>query len=121
MQRVTTVTKSSNSGPVKATARVEETLREAATAIGAARTLLDQGHTVDLKGLEAHVDGACSAIAGLPRDQRAPLKPALVALIDGLNALSEHLTVQHKELTAALTGIGARRNALSAYGKPPKR
>jgi hydrogenase maturation factor HypF (carbamoyltransferase family) len=118
---VTTVSKSSSSGSDKATLRVEETLREAATAIGAARTLLDQGHVVDLKGLEAHVDGACSAIAALPREKRLPLKPALVALIDGLNALADHLSVQHKELTAALTGIGARRNALSAYGKPPKR
>ena len=101
--------------------RVEESLREAAVAIGAARTLLDQGHVVDLKGLEAHVDSVCVAIAGLPRNDRPPLKPALVALIDGLNALTENLSEQHRELTSALTGIGTRRSALSAYRPPPRR
>jgi hypothetical protein len=78
---------SSDSGP-KADTNVEGALREAATAIDVAQTLLRQGNTVDLDGLEAHVEQACSAIPTLPQSDREYLKPTLVALIDGLNALS---------------------------------
>lgn len=101
-------------------APVEDALRQAAAAIGAARTLLDQGSIVDLTGLEAHVDRACAAIASLPRPERQPLKPALVALIDGLGGLAGELSAQHREITSALTGIGARHQAVSAY-KPAGR
>lgn len=106
-------TQSPNSN--EAAARVESALQEASTAIGAARTLLDQGNIVDLSGLEAHVDRACSEILQLPRDQRQPLKPVLVGLIDGLNALADTLTTQHREVSSALTGLGARRKAVAAY------
>jgi len=78
---------SSDSGP-KADTNVEGALREAATAIDVAQTPLRQGNTVDLDGLEAHVEQACSAIPTLPQSDREYLKPTLVALIDGLNALS---------------------------------
>jgi len=106
--------KSSDSG-LGADNNVEGALREAATAIDVAQTLLRQGNTVDLDGLEAHVEQACSAIPTLPQSDREYLKPTLVALIDGLNALSEQLASQHDALTGTLQDIGTRQRAVSAY------
>ena len=105
---------STGSGPANGH-EIEEALKEAATAIDVAQTLLNQGNTVDLEGLEAHVEQACSAIPGLPENDRQELKPTLVALIDGLNSLSERLSVQHEELTGTLQNIGTRHKAVSAY------
>lgn len=102
------------SGPVTGP-EILESLKEAATAIDVAQTLLGQGNTVDLEGLEAHVDQACSAIPRLPVQEREELKPTLVALIDGLNSLSDRLSVQHEELTGTLQNIGTRHRAVSAY------
>lgn len=99
--------------------KIESALREAAAAIGAARTLLEQGNVVDLQGLEAHVERACNAIPGLASDARERLKPALVALIDGLNGLGTQLSAQHQEISGTLQGISTRRQAVSAY-KPLK-
>lgn len=95
--------------------QVEEALQKAAAAIGAAQTLLDQGNVVDLEGLEAHVESACDAIPTLQPDERNRLKPALVALIDGLNGLSDELTSQHAEIAGTLKGMGDRQRAMSAY------
>lgn len=94
---------------------IEAALREAATAIDTARTLLDQGTIIDLNGLETHVEQACDGIPALPAPDRARLKPTLVALIDGLNQLSEQLSTQHKEVSGTLQDIGARTRAASAY------
>lgn len=105
---------STPSGP-PADFNVESALREAATAIDVAQTLLSQGGTVDLDGLEAHVEQACSAIPTLPAADRQFLKPALVALIDGLNSLSGRLSAQHREITDTLQSIGTRHKAVSAY------
>ncbi len=105
---------SPHSGP-PADHNVENALREAATAIDVARTLLRQGGTVDLDGLEAHVEQACNAIPALPASDRQFLKPTLVALIDGLNSLSEQLSEQHRDVTGSLQNIGRRQTAVSAY------
>lgn len=94
---------------------IEAALREAATAIDTARSLLDQGTIIDLNGLEAHVEQACDGIPALPAPDRARLKPTLVALIDGLNHLSEQLSAQHKEVSGTLQDIGARTRAATAY------
>lgn len=105
---------STPSGP-PADFNVESALRDAATAIDAAKTLLSQGGTVDLDGLEAHVDQACRAIPDLPAADRQFLKPTLVTLIDGLNSLSERLTEQHRNITDTLQSIGTRHKAVTAY------
>lgn len=105
---------STNSGP-SAEASIEAALREAATAIDSARTLLDQGTVIDLNGLEAHVEQACGRIPALPAPDRERLKPILVALIDGLNKLSEQLSTQHQEISGTLQNIGTRTRAVSAY------
>lgn len=105
---------STGSGPASAS-DIEAALREAATAIDVAQTLLNQGNTVDLEGLESHVEQACQAIPALPEADRDSLKPTLVALIDGLNTLSDRLSVQHEEITGTLQDIGTRHRAVSAY------
>lgn len=99
---------------------VRADLDEAATAIGAARTLLEQGTVIDLSGLETQVGRACEALNQLDVPDRMTLKPALISLMDSLNALTDELTRQHAELSATLQDLGNRRQALNAYG-PQKR
>ncbi len=105
---------STNSGS-PADVDIEAALREAATAIDTARTLLKQGTIIDLNGLEAHVEQACGGIPALAAPDRERLKPTLVSLIDGLNMLSEQLSAQHQEISGTLQNIGARTRAVSAY------
>ena len=105
---------STDSGP-PANASIEGALRDAATAIDTARELLKQGTVIDLNGLEAHFEQACGRIPALPAPDRERLKPTLIALIDGLNLLSEHLSVQHQEISGTLHNIGTRTRAVSAY------
>lgn len=90
-------------------------LDQASSAISAARMLLAQGSVIDLNGLEEHVDTACRSVADLPLPERVTMKPRLVSLIESLNRLTDDMTVQHKELSDALQGLGQRRQALGAY------
>jgi hypothetical protein len=94
---------------------IEGALREAATAIDSARLLLRQGSVIDLKGVEAYVEQACSGIPALPAPDRERLKPTLITLIDELNLLSEQLTTQHQDISGTLRNIGTRTRAVSAY------
>lgn len=105
---------STDSG-LPADTNIEAALREAATAIDTARTLLGQGTIIDLNGLEEHVEQACGGIPALPASDRERLKPTLIALIDGLNLLSEQLSEQHQEISGSLQNIGTRTRAVSAY------
>ena len=103
-------------------------LLEAATLVGTAKTLLAQGNVVELAGLEGRVARICAEIPGLPPAERDGLKPALIALMDGLGGLAEALKAQHQELAARLAGVAKGHRALAAYGageaagrKPRKR
>jgi hypothetical protein len=94
---------------------IETRLKDAAAAIGTARDMAADGVVVDLAGLETGISETCEAMAGLPAEQRQTLKPALVTLIDGLNALAATLTEQRAELAQALKGSSTRQRAASAY------
>ena len=100
-------------------ADIETAIQDAATGIGAARTMLAQGETIDLAGLEQHVHGICAGIEALTMDQRLNLKAALVALIDDLNALTETLNTLYEKTTTELKDQASRQQALSAYGSRP--
>lgn len=94
---------------------IEARLKDAAAAIGTARDMASDGVVVDLAGLETGVAEACEAMAGLPANERRTLKPALIALIDGLNALAATLSEQRGQLAQALEGTTTRQRAASAY------
>lgn len=100
-------------------AEIETAIQDAATGIGAARTMLSQGETIDLAGLEKHVHGICTGIEALTMDQRLNLKAPLVALIDDLNALTETLNALYQNTTTELKDRTSRQQALSAYGSRP--
>jgi hypothetical protein len=97
-----------------------ETLRsrllEAATMVGTARSVIADGGVVDLGGLDARMQDICKAIPDLPPDEREELKPALIALMDGLGGLAETVKVQHAALTEKLLTVTQGRRALGAYG-----
>ncbi len=99
--------------------QVEADLTAAQAAINRARDLLNDGNEVDLTGLDGCVAKLCKDIAALPEGQRAIYKPRLVGMIDNLNSLVESLSVQHKELGAALKNVSSRQRAVNAYSGTP--
>lgn len=94
---------------------VEDQLQEATVAVDAAGTLIGQGQTIDLIGLERHVDQICATITELPPARCASLKPGLIMLIDGLNSLTRKLSDQHENIAGQLQGLSSHRKASSAY------
>jgi hypothetical protein len=95
---------------------VEDQLQEATVAVDAAGTLIGQGQSIDLIGLERHVNQICATIGELPATQCANLNPALIMLIDGLNSLTRKLSAQHERVAGQLQGLSSHRKASSAYG-----
>jgi hypothetical protein len=89
-----------------------------ATAI-TARQAIEEGKTVDLKALEAHVEETCRAIVGLPGDQGQTLQPSLLALTDDLNLLADSLGREHNAMKTALGDLSSRHQAQNAYLKSP--
>ena len=100
-------------------AEVETAIADAATGIGAARTMLAQGETIDLAGLEKHVRGICAGIEALPMEDRLNLKAPLVSLIDDLNALTDILNSLFEKTSSELKDRTSRQQVLSAYGTRP--
>ena len=99
-------------------------LLEAATLVGTAKSLIVEGSVVDLAGLSARIETVCTALPGLPATEREALKPALVALMDGLGGLAEAVKAQHASLTGKLSAQSQASRARGAYGaaqKPPRR
>lgn len=103
--------------------QLEMDLREASEGLAAARSLIEQGRTVQLTGLEKHVAKVCEDVGALPPGDQQRIKTRLVALIDDLNTVAEILTAQHEQMSAELTDLSTRQRAMSAYktlgGKPP--
>ena len=102
-------------------------LLEAATLVGTAKSLIADGGIVDLSALDARVRNICQAIPMLPPGERDGLKPALIALMDGLGGLAETVKAQHAMLAEKLSTVSQGRRAVGAYGaglaagqKPPK-
>lgn len=86
-------------------------------ALAVARTTVASGQAVDLAGLESRVDKVCVIIRALPAAERKPFEPALLALIDELNGLTEALSAQRAKIHAELDGSSTHRAATSAYRK----
>ena len=93
-------------------------IEAAANVINQTRQAVARGDGVDLSGLEKEVDGICQAIAGAEPGAGALLKPALVALMDDLDRLTEVLQGAHAQLRKEMNALGARRRATKAYGQP---
>jgi hypothetical protein len=107
---------------------VRAQLLEAATLVGTAKSLIAEGGVVDLAGLSARIETVCTVLPGLPSTEREALKPALVALMDGLGGLAEAVKAQHSALAEKLTAQSQATRARGAYGagsatarKPPRR
>lgn len=91
-------------------------LLEAATLVGTAKSLIAEGSVVDLNGLDARVERICAELPSLPPSERDALKPALIALMDGLGGLAEAVRSQHGALAEKLSAVAQGSRALGAYG-----
>ena len=105
--------------------KVRSDLDQASAAVGAARTMVNQGQAVDLTGLESHVETLCTDINRLEPGDRTALKPSLVALIDDLNKLAVNIAERNRAIGEQLRDTGTRERATTAYtagsGNPPRR
>lgn len=95
-------------------------LSEASVTIEIARRALDEGKIVSLDGLEAHVDVTCQGITALPKAEGQALQPTMLALIDGLEQLSQALGRDHGETKSALDKLSNRERAQAAYATNSK-
>lgn len=96
---------------------VRAQLDRASGLIDTFRRSAEAGMAIDLTGLDRSVAAMCDAIAALPADQRPPLKDALIALMDEMNALVAALEAQQQAVSDSLKGVSSRQRAVAAYGK----
>ena len=94
-------------------------IAEASATVITARQAVEEGKTVDLSALEAHVNDTCRAIGGLPEGEGQALQPALLALTDDLNLLTDSLGREHDAMKTALGALSDRQRAQNAYLKSP--
>ena len=98
--------------------QMKRRLEAAANVVNEARLAVERGNDVDLSGLEREVEGICVGLAEIPPGSAAGLKPALVALVDDLDKLTETLSQAHGKLAKDIGALGTRRRATKAYGQP---
>ena len=98
--------------------QMKRRLEAAANVVNEARLAVDRGNDVDLSGLEREVEGICAGLAEIPPTSAGSLKPALVALLDDLDKLTETLSQAHGKLSKDMGALGQRRRATKAYGQP---
>ena len=99
--------------------QLKRRIAEASATVITARQAVEEGKTVDLSALEAHVNDTCRAIDGLPGDEGRTLQPAMLALTDDLNQLTDSLSREHDAMKAALGAMSDRQRAQNAYLKSP--
>lgn len=92
-------------------------LSEAMDRVAAARRLLANGYSVDLKGLDLEVARLCEAINATPPAERGPLKPALIAMTDELDKLGADLRTHRDTLTGEIRSLNRGSEAAKAYAK----
>jgi len=96
-----------------------EDMRDEITRIGdivvAARDLISDGQLINLNPLENEMSRICGEIETLNADQAAPLKPALLSLIDDLDQLAGEMRQRQNEFEHELREISSHTNATRAY------
>ena len=94
----------------------DELCRDCEAMVAAARSRLDEGAILDLKGLDAEVERICASMASLPRGERNRTIEALERLTAELDRLAEAVTAQHASLRES-DERAARDRAAQAYGQ----
>lgn len=96
--------------------QVRDQLIDAATIIGAARSIIADGKLVDLGELESRINELCSALPAVPAGDREEIKGALIEMIEALDKLAAEIKERHGELAEGLKGVSTHKRAVSAYG-----
>lgn len=105
-----------------ATARpddIRRSLSSLAASVDIARRRVDGGEVVELRDLDRAVAEICTAVGRLPLQDRAGLKPPVMALIDELDKLAATLKQQHGQISESLRTHSSHHQAARAYGKAP--
>ncbi|MDJ0951253.1 MAG: hypothetical protein QNJ94_20265 [Alphaproteobacteria bacterium] len=84
--------------------------------ITAARDLVDKGNEVNLGGLDRVVESLCQDIQALKEADQNQCQPALVAMIDEFDRLTQALEQQRDSLQQQLKNVADRGRAVDAYG-----
>jgi hypothetical protein len=102
----------------KPAATLKRRIESAANVVTEARRAVEAGSQVNLAGLETEVEAICTQLSALPEGAGAALQPALVALVDDLERLTDTLSDAHKKLAGDIGELSTRRRATKAYGQP---
>lgn len=95
-------------------------LQKAMSLVSTAKRMLRDGRLVDLSALEGHVRKLCEDAAALDAEDRATVKPNMLALMDELDRLHRKLADQHADLQKQLRGLAQTNRAMAAYGRHMK-
>lgn len=98
--------------------QMKRRIEAAANVVNEARRAVERGNAVDLSGIEREVEKICAGLVEVPSGAGAGLTPALVALVDDLDKLTQVLSQAHADLAKEVAALGARRRASKAYGQP---
>jgi len=105
---------------MKSSAEIRSAINATTSQLDAVRRMLSVGHPFDISDLADRVEIICTAIEGLPAEERRGFEPPIVGLIDELNKLTEALTRQRDGLAKGLQSIAAGTKASKAYGQATK-
>lgn len=105
---------------MKSSAEIRAALNATTSDLDAKRRMLKTGHPFDISDLASQVETICSAIEGLPVEERRGFESPIVSLIDELNKLTDALTRQRDGLAKGLRSIAAGAQASQAYQQASK-
>ena len=80
---------------------------------------MQAGAAIDLGELDGRVRALCDRVSALPVAQGRPYRSRLLALYDELGRLADSVRRTTAALQATLGDNSKRRQAASAYGRPP--
>lgn len=98
-----------------ATTNFEALFDEASQFITQARSRLEAGEEVDLKGLDAVVAQLCDEVIRQPVAEAEVNKAKIQQLMQELNRVSDILTRQYDAIKAQLGGLNQQKQAHTAY------
>jgi hypothetical protein len=90
-------------------------LHEASTLLAMGRKSLDDNNVPDLTRLAPMIDELTRDVARLPAGSGRPLRPAMLALLDEVTALSERIISERGRLAGKVKEVEAHRQADAAY------
>jgi hypothetical protein len=99
--------------------RIADELQLLSGTLNRLHAAFETGETIDLAPIESRVGSLCAGVAALGPAEGGKLRPRLLSLLDDFDSLTRVLEAGLEDLKQQLGDASERRQAVSAYGKPP--